>query len=236
MSNPGLDRFNLEADDVLAPRRQSEIQELVEQLAAFRPTKIAVEAPFGDSATVAHYRAYVKAERELGRSEREQIGFRLAKRLGHEYIYPVDVRLMLDNAALGPLIAANPAHQARMAELQRLGEGAMGQMGTWLAEGTVSEMLYQMNRPAVLAQAHWPYVWILAPIAEGDNYAGADMVGTWYTRNLRIFANLNRLAEPEDRILLVYGQGHIPILRDLVAASPLFCLVDPLPYLRKEER
>ena len=108
----------------------------------------------------------------------------------------------------------------------------MAVMGQWLAEGTISEMLYRMNRPAALAQAHWPYVWILAPIAQDDNYAGADMVGTWYTRNIRIFANLNRIAEAGDRIFVVYGQGHIPILRDLVESSPLFCLVDPLPYLR----
>ena len=81
MSNPGLDQFNLEADDVLTSKRQSEIQELVERLADFRPTKVAVEAPFRDSTTVAQYREYVNGESELRRSEEEQIGFRLAKML-----------------------------------------------------------------------------------------------------------------------------------------------------------
>src|SRR5687767_2400671 len=46
MSNPGLDAVNLDADDVLQPKRQREIQELVDRLAKFRPTKIAVEAPY----------------------------------------------------------------------------------------------------------------------------------------------------------------------------------------------
>src|SRR5687768_9700590 len=40
MANPGLDAVNLDADDVLLPRRQREIQELVNRLAKFRPTKI----------------------------------------------------------------------------------------------------------------------------------------------------------------------------------------------------
>jgi len=58
------------------------------------------------------------------------------------------------------------------------------------------------------------------------------MVADWYKRNLRIFANLTRIAEPGDRIFIIYGQGHIKILSDLVVESPDFCLVDPLPYLK----
>lgn len=45
MANPGLDGFNLEADDVLSPRRQNEIETLVEALANFRPTRVLVERP-----------------------------------------------------------------------------------------------------------------------------------------------------------------------------------------------
>src|SRR5215211_6323958 len=52
MSNPGLDVVNIKADDVLAPKRQREIEELATKLAAFKPTKVAVEIPFGrDSAS-----------------------------------------------------------------------------------------------------------------------------------------------------------------------------------------
>ena len=43
MANPGKDYANLRADDVLAPARQAEIQSVVTSLAAFGPTKIAVE-------------------------------------------------------------------------------------------------------------------------------------------------------------------------------------------------
>ncbi len=40
MGNPHLDGRNLEADDVLLPKRQREIAELNEKLARFNPTKI----------------------------------------------------------------------------------------------------------------------------------------------------------------------------------------------------
>ena len=232
MSNPGMDMFNLEADDVLAPARQAEIRALVDRLAAFNPTKVAVEAPWADSTTVARYEAYAAGARELRRSEEEQIGFRLAHQLGHEAIYPVDVQLMLDNAALGPVIAANPAHGSRMAELEQIGQLALDSMGTWLATGTISEMLHRMNRPESLHLAHEVYFRVFVPIVEADDYAGADLTADWYRRNLRIFANLNRIAAPGDRLLVVYGQGHIPTLKQFAADSPYFCLEDPLPYLR----
>ena len=46
MNNPGRDVFNTEADDVLAPKRQAEIAQVIVALERFRPTKIAVEAGF----------------------------------------------------------------------------------------------------------------------------------------------------------------------------------------------
>lgn len=44
MANPGRDVFNMTADDVLAPKRQAEIAQLIEVLKRFQPTKIAIEA------------------------------------------------------------------------------------------------------------------------------------------------------------------------------------------------
>src|SRR5580698_10721136 len=47
MANPGRDVYNMQADDVLSPKRQQEIAELLEVLKKFRPTKIAIEADVG---------------------------------------------------------------------------------------------------------------------------------------------------------------------------------------------
>src|SRR6185503_12139433 len=43
MANPGHDVFNMQADDMLAPKRQQEVAELVAVLQRFKPTRIAVE-------------------------------------------------------------------------------------------------------------------------------------------------------------------------------------------------
>jgi hypothetical protein len=234
MSNPGADKFNLESDDVLSPKRQAEIEVLVKKLAAFQPTKIAVEAPFQDSLTLARYQLYLQGKYELRRSEEEQVGFRLAKLLRHSTIYPIDVRMNLDDGGLEKVIASNPAeHGPRMAELEKLGQEAMAQMAEWLENGTVSEMLYEMNRPEMLDLNYQLYLKVFLPTVENDNYAGADLVSTWHQRNLRIMSNLHQIGcTPEDRVLVVYGQGHIPLFERIAEDSPYFEVVDVLPYLR----
>jgi len=53
MANPGRDIFNTQADDVLAPKRQAEIAQLLEVLKKFQPTKVAIESdPGGPRGTV----------------------------------------------------------------------------------------------------------------------------------------------------------------------------------------
>jgi hypothetical protein len=44
LSNPGRDLSNVQVDDVLAPKRQRELTQLIYVLKRFRTTKIAIEA------------------------------------------------------------------------------------------------------------------------------------------------------------------------------------------------
>lgn len=54
----------------------------------------------------------------------------------------------------------------------------------------------------------------------------------WYQRNFRMFANLFAvIGSPRDRVLLIVGSGHCPILRELVQADPRLELIEPLDYL-----
>jgi len=231
MSNPGADRFNLQSDDVLSPRRQEEIAAVVERLRAFAPTRVAIESPRGDTVETSRYRAYLAGEHELSRQEEEQIGFRLAAAMGHETVYPVDVRIGLPDERLASVLEEKPELGRYMAGLQEYGEWAMATLAAWLSESTVGEMLYRMNTPEAVAWADRGYFEFFLPLVSGDDYAGAEYVGAWYERNLKIFSNLHRINGPGDRVFVIYGAGHVPHLRQFVVASPYFCLEDPLPYL-----
>ena len=67
-ANPGVDAYNYRMDDVLQPKRQSEIQQLVVLLKPFRPTKVALEIDERyDAETQANYQGYLKDTYELER-------------------------------------------------------------------------------------------------------------------------------------------------------------------------
>lgn len=88
----GLDdyqpQFNI---DIFSERRQQEVGEVVEHLAQFQPTKIAVERrPERQEETDQSYLAYLRGEFQLPGSELYQLGFRLAQRLNHHKLYCVD--------------------------------------------------------------------------------------------------------------------------------------------------
>lgn len=233
MANPGLDRFNLQADDVLTPTRQAEIARLVQRLAAFRPSKVLIEQPWQDSAVATAYRAY-RAGGALSANEYQQVGFRLAGQLGHVAVFPIDVGSTLIGSPVETFLRAHPEQGRRLAELDRFGQGAMGVMAEWLAHGTVGEMLAHLNEPDRLRLANQPYLRFFLPLVAGDDYAGVDFVADWYRRNLRIMANIDRTAmDPGDRLFVIYGQGHAALLRPMLEDSGRLCPVDPLPFLRE---
>jgi hypothetical protein len=60
-----------------------------------------------------------------------------------------------------------------------------------------------------------------------DDEKGVDALTLlWYSRNLHIFRRIQQIeAEPDDRILVLFGAGHISILEQQFSASPEYKLV-----------
>jgi hypothetical protein len=229
-ANPNADYAKFQGVDVLTPARQGEIEATVAQLARFAPTKIAVEREPAEADSInADYRRYLAGDFSLTRNEVHQLGFRLAARLRHARLYPVDFRTGMD---IDSVMAYAQAHDtAYAARFQRTMAEVVAQLDRMQREETIGANLRFMNDPVNILRAHQPYA-DMATVGAGDTYVGARVVGQWYARNLRIFANLARMAEPGDRILMIIGMGHTPILRELVRSHPGMRLVEPLAYLR----
>ncbi len=219
MANPGHDIYNVKADDVLAPKRQAEIAQLIEVLKKFRPTKIGIESDAGDDRIPKRYADYLAGKYELSRNEIDQIGLRLAKELGHKTIYPVDAEVdfpyqrLLDYAkGIG-----------RSKDLEQV----MGEFGSrakaendYLASHTVLETLLYINTDSEVAYSNGLYAQ-LAHFGQPDDWAGADLNAEWFRRNVRIFSNITQLVDsPNDRILVIFGAGHLGWLRHEVSTDP----------------
>jgi hypothetical protein len=231
MSNPGLDAVNITADDVLAPKRQREIEALALRLARFRPTKVAVEIPFGrDSASNVLYRRYVQGGHALDRTEMQQLGFRVAKAAGLPRIYGIDYDLDVNVAAV--LVWALTHGQPELATAaQSLSARLVAEADSMMKHATVTEIMIALNS-ARADSAHGIYMAALR-VGADTSYPGATMTARWYERNLRIVSNVLRLIEaPSDRVLVIVGAAHGPILRELLGRVPGVRVAPPGDALR----
>lgn len=219
MANPGHDIHNMHADDVLAPRRQAEIAEVMAALKKFRPTKIAVESDAGTDRIPKAYAEYVAGTHELTRNEIEQLGFRLAKELGHKTVYPVDA----DGDFPWQRLVNYARGAGRSKEFDAM-NGEIGEMvkaeGAYLASHTVLETLLYMNSDEGVA-SYVGWYFRLARFGEPNDWAGADLVSDWFRRNMRIYSNLLPLVDaPGERVLVIFGAGHLGWLQHDVASNP----------------
>jgi len=215
MSNPGLDAFNMESDDVTSPKRKKEVEDFVNLLARFKPTKICVEAALErEKAINEEYKAYVNGTYELTRNEIDQVAYRLAKQLGHDGLYAIDVKAPFD---MDTVVKVAQIYQIKpfMSLLQSM-PAFMEKENQLLNESTITSFFMHINTDAYNQFAHDLYL-KMALVGQEDNYAGADLVADWYKRNLRIYRNLMAIdLKPDDRVLVLYGAGHNKILQDLV--------------------
>lgn len=217
MANPGRDIFNTQADDVLAPKRQAEIAQLIEVLKRFNPTKIAIES--SDDRRPKQYADYLAGKHELSRNEIEQIGFRLAKELGHKTIHPVDV----DGEFPWPRLVKYARATGREKELDALMAevgGMVKRQNEYLASHTILETLLLLNSDAKVAE-DLGYYFREAQFGEPYDWAGADLVADWFRRNMRIYTNVTGLVEsPNERVLVIYGSGHLGWLQWAFESNP----------------
>ena len=218
MANPGRDIFNMQADDVLAPKRQVEIAQVIAALEKFNPTKIAVEGDVFSDRIPKAYADYLAGKHELTRNEIEQIGFRLAKELGHKTVYAEDA----DGEFPFPHVVNYAKASGRSKELDAiLAEigGMVKAEGAFLASHTILETLLYMNADSVAEDVGWYY--LAAHFGEPGDWAGADLVSEWFRRNMRIFSNVVRLADsPNERVLVIFGAGHLGWLQHDFASDP----------------
>ncbi len=231
----GYDYVNPEVDDYLSPRRQKEIIDVVERLAAFKPTKIALEVmPANEEALNRAYDEYRQGSRELGVSERQQIGMRLAAKLDHSKLYAIDFKN--GGMDIGGLFELG--QQTGQTDILDYLNGLQQQMSEQDArlnapDVTLRERLLRENGDEV-RDAHNVYL-TLAQIGDKSNQLGAQEMGNWWARNMHIFANISHIAEPGDRILVIYGSGHKFLLDQFIRDSHEFKLADPRAVLKETD-
>jgi hypothetical protein len=221
--------------DPLTSARQSQLEELTEHLARWRPQQVAVEwaTSFADS-TTARYTQYQSSGVTTSRNEVVQIGFRLARRLGHSTVYPIDHQMGIGNDSIEALFVRRPDFKALMDSRQAAEQRSADSSSERHAQATVLEQLRDANSDAALHGGNSRAMFgSFMTAGERDNYGGPQLLARWYERNFRIAHNLTRVLRPDTRrVLVVIGSGHVPPLRTIFDEAPGMCPVSPLPFLQ----
>lgn len=238
MGNPGRDIVNIKADDVTAPKRQAELQAVADEIARWKPTKVLVEmqrpAPFA----VEQYRAFTLADLKTKPNEIYQIGFRIAKQLGHRDVYGFDESPAggePDYFPFGKVDAyarANGRAELIDSMIAYYKDRATDQERVQ-AQLSVAELLLRHNDMDDERKSQGHGYYSLLAVGDAETQPGAELNAYWYMRNAKMFSKIGLIAEPGDRLLVLVGSGHNYWLRHFANETPGFVNVDPRPYLQR---
>ncbi|HYM00959.1 MAG TPA: DUF5694 domain-containing protein [Blastocatellia bacterium] len=232
MDNPGQDMVNPGIKDVLGARRQKEILEVVSRLQRFNPTKIALESTPESTKMQERLDGYLSGSYSLTPDERDQIGLRLAKDGGLKKVYGVDFKMDLPMQETFDWAGKNGQGEAVEQIMTMVNQKLMPALNSdFIEKHSVLEILNKSNQREADELSNQLYLMMLK-IGKDSAYPGADTVSRWYERNLKIAANITRIAEPGDRIVVIIGAGHGKLLREFLAGIPGIEVVPTGDYLK----
>ncbi len=240
---PNLDVVKLEKEDqidVLEPEYRKEIELIVDKLEKFKPTKIVIEVQKEfqhryDSLL----NSYLLDNYTLSRNESEQIGFRLAKRMSLNHLYCQDawgddyedvIALFEGNDS----IALKKFTDFFYTNPDTLLKTSRSEKQIFKNKGILAE-LKRINTDSYITQSLGDYlIGVFKYETDENEYFGVDFTtGWWFNRNLRIFRNIQKIStKPGDRILVIFGAGHMNLINILFEASPEYKLVKVNDYLK----
>ena len=225
--------------DVLDKRYQLEIEDIVNQIEKFKPTIIAIEkSPEFQQKIDSLYNSYLDGTYTLGREEYEQIGFRIGKKLGIKKMHcvndwgrnydSIDSLLSNDSIVKNKFMSffyQNPdTSKIKMAFPPDI----------FITQGIKAELRMKNNEENLQRELGSYLIGIFKYENEKEPFFGTDYVtGWWFNRNLRIFRNIQKIKrKPNDKILVIYGAGHMNLLNIFFKASPEFRLMRINDYLK----
>ncbi|WP_299110007.1 DUF5694 domain-containing protein [uncultured Tenacibaculum sp.] len=238
-ANPQLDSYKPKHTvNIFSEKRQKELRELLDVIKKYAPTKIGVEWKASRQKKLdSLYNAYLAGDFKLKSNEIYQVAFRLGKELGHKKLYAVDAPSRNFKSDLTKkeykdkknyyVQKAGSAKFKREMEINDTYFGLYEKGDKLKTEITLIDYFKIMNNPDVVSHNHGHYLigeFKMGESEKGD-YFGADNSIWWYSRNLRIFQNiLNINKAGEDKVFVLMGAGHLPILNFLAKSSVDFNL------------
>lgn len=218
--------------DILSDQKQAELKDLLDYISRFNPTKIIVESRSNTAYLMDRYRNWKAGKEDLKRNEIDQIGIKLMDRFGLDTLYGVDTKGMSYDMATS---SDSSNYKNLFSEIYGdydLGENQI-EMNYWDWYAHEDILTYEMslldyfqhqNSDIVIERMHGHY--ILSDKTKDYNQIDG-LTLNWYNRNLRTYKEITMIETvPEDRIMILFGAGHLAILKQQFRCSPEFDLIN----------
>jgi len=213
--NPGKDVVKVSDINVLTEDSQQFLEEFSKRLAAFKPTKILLEySPENEELLNQRYADYLSGSYELGANEIYQLGFRIAKMSGLDTVQSFDHR-ELEWEAEPMFEYAKQHNSAEMVTFNKIIENITKEEEKARANLDLRGLLMRSNDPEQ-DRLNMDLYLATNAIGAGDGYSGADSSASWWRRNFRMYANIQKVATPGERIIAIGGSGHMAIIKQLL--------------------
>ena len=229
------DAIKFPKENMLIESRQKEIDDLNTSLWKFHPDKIFIEwQPSAQKRVDSTYVEYTNGRFTLTANEVHQIGFKLGKLLSLSRVYCMDAPGLYRFDTVRTTARKSGQIKAIDSYFNEWRNKALIQDSLQRLM-TVKERLRVVNNPKNIFISHELNAGVLtAPyVGQVGDYAGAEFMGEWYKRNIRMYSNIVRQIDKADNsILIIVGAGHARILQHFFEDNPMFELVSAEGYLK----
>lgn len=224
---PNLDAHKINKEDqidVLSPKTAKEVTELVEYIKRFKPTKIAIEAWPSWNANQ-KLGEYNEGKHRDKRDERYQLAMRLASELKINELFSIDAESVLDDLEkhFGKTDSAFFKNLSKDYDFRS--DDPISQQFIAFYKSSEPKNFKSLLDTFTYMNSRESHQYGYGAYLSGDfklrEHDGADMLALyWYSRNLRMFRNIQNIPHnSEDRILVIAGNGHAAVLRQLFTSS-----------------
>jgi hypothetical protein len=217
--------------DVLEPKTATEVTDLIDYIKKFKPTKIAIEA-WPNWKANEKLKEYKEGKHRDQRDERYQLAMRLATELKINEFYSIDANSVLDEFVEKFEKTDSVYFKNMLKDYDFLNDDRISQQYNTFIKNTerknfksLLDMFKYMNSKEYHQYEYGAYLTGDFKLREHD---GADLLALyWYNRNLRMFRKIQEIPKnSEDRILVIAGNGHATVFRQLFTISPEYDYVE----------
>lgn len=202
--------YHFEQDQEIIEQKEKEIEELVDHLADYKPTKVALEWDLAEENELNE--AYQRSNGNYSIDELEQVGFRLAKRLKLEKLHAVNWSGRISQDDVSNLhTAIQNSYPDLLKFMDKLSENAP----VISMNNSLIDSYKKLNDEESIKELEQMYLSFVNVTDSTGGNIGFDFLNKWMERELMIFQNILEKSKSEDRMLLVIGSDHLWMLKNL---------------------